>query len=211
MRNFAAYAICILFLWWISPYVLSVLFRSCDLNLLLELSFGITPVKPGFQSQLIQKSFIKPPRSQFGIRKLQDDIFFPGKFRIKSPDQSGFSASGIRCYHSKYLPVCCIAEPAQCFPESIRLVKLFRQYITDKGSMFHSQKASYIAIRYLLVWSEWDCIHHPAGRFRIFPSNASRKREVVGICPCITTGSVGSASQNSTILIGCAENDSYSG
>ena len=105
-----------------------------DLDLLLELPLGIAPVKPGFQSQLIQKPFIKPLGSQFGIRKVQDDIFFPGKFGIKSANEI---ASAIR-------------------------------------------------------WVDSEC----------FRSNASRKREVVGVCPCITTGSVGSGSQNSPILTG---------
>ena len=35
-----------------------------DLDLLLQLAFGITTVKPGFQSQLVQQPFIKPPWCQ---------------------------------------------------------------------------------------------------------------------------------------------------
>ena len=53
-----------------------------DLDLLLELTFGIAAVEPCFQPQLVQHPLIKPPRSQLGIGKIQDDIFFPRKFRI---------------------------------------------------------------------------------------------------------------------------------
>lgn len=42
-----------------------VLYSADDLDLLLQLAFGISPVKPGFQSQLVQESFIEPPWSQF--------------------------------------------------------------------------------------------------------------------------------------------------
>ena len=56
-----------------------------DLDLLLELAFRVAPVKPGFQSQLVQKAFVKPPRGQLGIGKVQDDIFIARKLRIKPP------------------------------------------------------------------------------------------------------------------------------
>jgi hypothetical protein len=43
---------------------LFVLHSPDDFDLLLQLSFGITTVKPGFQSQLVQQPFIKPPWCQ---------------------------------------------------------------------------------------------------------------------------------------------------
>ena len=43
---------------------LFVLHSPDDLDLLLQLAFGITTVKPGFQSQLVQQPFIKPPWCQ---------------------------------------------------------------------------------------------------------------------------------------------------
>ena len=111
-----------------------------DLDLLLELTFGIAAVEPCFQPQLVQHPLIKPPRSQLGIGKIQDDIFFPRKFRIKPADQRGFSTAGICCYDRKHLPVCYIAEPAERFPECIRLIEFLSWDITDKGCMLHSKE-----------------------------------------------------------------------
>ena len=41
-----------------------MLHSTDDLDLLLELTFGITAIKPGFKSKLIQQPLIKPSRRQ---------------------------------------------------------------------------------------------------------------------------------------------------
>ena len=49
---------------YINPSVKITINTPDDLDLLLQLAFGITTVKPGFQSQLVQQPFIKPPWCQ---------------------------------------------------------------------------------------------------------------------------------------------------
>ena len=58
-----------------------------DLDLLLKLTFGITAIKPGFKSQLIQQTLIKPSWCQLGIRQIKNDVILFRKFRVESADQ----------------------------------------------------------------------------------------------------------------------------
>ena len=58
-----------------------------DLDFLLQLAFGIPAVKLCLKSQLIQKSFVKPPGCQLGVGQIQEDIFFLWQAGGKLADQ----------------------------------------------------------------------------------------------------------------------------
>ncbi len=66
-----------------------------DLDLFLELTFGVSPVEAGLQPQLVQEAFIEPSRCQLGVGQVQEDVLVPGKATGELPDQGGFSAARV--------------------------------------------------------------------------------------------------------------------